>query len=177
MFKIYSFPQFPETQVFAAYFSNVSNQESIKNSLLAADPNYNYAFVNGDYLVSQEQILSAVYKALLDDSFNRKKSKSINSEIIYNLSPLKNILECLKTFGVSESPHLLAIKLINKKDDPLLIQQNLQSIVKGTPLDISDKLLQENSDLTKIHKLFNTQDSDFQSLSRTLATNTQLKNL
>ncbi|KAH3675314.1 hypothetical protein OGATHE_001654 [Ogataea polymorpha] len=177
MFEIFTFPQFPQNPVFAAYFINVSNQKHIRDRLLAADPAYNYAFVNGDYLLTLEQVLSAVYKTLLDDSFDRKKSKSVNTEIIYNLSPLKNILECLKTFGITDSPQLLVIKILNKDDDPETIYSQLQQLVEGTPTQLSDQTLQTYADAARVRKLFKIQESDLARLSRTLIANTQLKTL
>lgn len=90
-----SFPQFPETTVLVALFQDVENAQQVKTNLIKGNEQYDFCFINADNIISQKQVLSATYKTLVDDKNKTTKSKSLNTEIILNVSPFRNVSLCM----------------------------------------------------------------------------------
>ncbi|GME90728.1 unnamed protein product [[Candida] boidinii] len=170
-------------KVFGCILQDVQNQDEIKSHLLKGDEEYNYAFINAENIVSVEQVLSVVYRTLLDKSYDRMKSKTIHSEVIFNLAPQKNRMECLNKFGISpDSPNLIVVKVVPSTEEftAQTMDENLGKIVKGTVLPLSDetilKCLNFNS-IKKNYKLADAMVEDPVKLTRMLVSVTQLKGL
>ncbi|ODV83443.1 hypothetical protein CANARDRAFT_9502 [[Candida] arabinofermentans NRRL YB-2248] len=185
--KVLEFESFPNYKIFVAYFINVQNTDEIKSELLKGNTDYDFAFINGENLLSLEQIYSAVHKCLLDERFNRKKSKTLHTEIIFNLAPQRNIMECLNKFGISSSStDLLVLKVLNLEDGNSIQEkeQELLAILKkninGDIMEFDDATLSERAKLPSIkknYKLGDTFTEDLSKLNRILIGITQLKGL
>ncbi|KAK6881746.1 EKC/KEOPS complex subunit [Candida tropicalis] len=85
-------------------------------------------------------------------------SKNLNSEIILNLSPLNNIGDALKKFGISEDcPNSIIVKII--KDDESN-DFDLNEIINGNVVDITDEyIFDQLVDLPKFRKLYKLNDA------------------
>ncbi|OUM51475.1 hypothetical protein BVG19_g578 [[Candida] boidinii] len=170
-------------KVFGCILQDVQNQDEIKSHLLKGDEGYNYAFINAENIVSVEQVLSVVYKTLLDKSYERMKSKTIHSEVIFNLAPQKNIMECLNKFGVSsDSSNLVVVKVVPSTEEfgAETMDESLGKIVEGTVLPLSDKTILKclnYSSIKKNYKLADSMVEDPVRLTRMLVGVTQLKGL
>lgn len=94
------------------------------------------------------------------------KAKTINTEILYNLSPTNNINEALKRFGVDEGRlDVIVLKVLGTSDAEesslQAINETLQSLLKGkADAELSDSTLAQQVDLKKFLKLFKIQQSD-----------------
>ncbi len=187
MASILETPRFKEYQVFAAYFTNVKNTKEIKKNLLKGNQAYDFAFINGDNLVSIEQIYSAVYKCLLDNSYKRTKSKTLHTEIIFNLAPQRNIMECLNKFGISDnSLNLIVLKIVKANDEGEFLVTNdqilisLREIIDGEDVGFNDETIARFADLQTIknnYKLGASFTEEKDKLNRLLIGITQLKSL
>lgn len=166
-------PQFPDQKVLVALFAEVQNAEEIKKLLVDQDLEFDYSFIDASVVVSVEQLLSAVYKTLLDVRNETMKSKNTNSELIFNLSPFNGISDSFSKIGIASSSKNLILVKFEPSDDEL---DHLKSIVKGDYVDINDDFLNNNCDLKKIKKMFKlNQCDDTEKLSRLIIGITQLK--
>lgn len=84
-------PQFPQFKVSIHKFSNVKNSADIKQNLLSGNQDYNFAFINSYTIVSAEQLIAAVYRALLDYTKDKIRTRTLHSEVIFSLSPTQNV--------------------------------------------------------------------------------------
>lgn len=158
-YKILEIPLFPLFKAFAVLVTDIRNQQDIKEKVIKGNLKYDFAYINGHNLLSLEQLYSALYKTLLDKSQNGMKSKTLHTEFIYNLSPMKNIMDCLNKFGVSEDAHTMVVVRIvqNDKITPDYFNEvlkSVQEIIDGDIIELSDMNLQHFSDLKKIEKNF-----------------------
>ncbi len=183
-YNVIKYSQFPQYEVFAAYFSSVSNQKEILSNLLAANSDFDFCFVNADNIASLEQLYSAIYKSLLDTVHKRTRSKSLHSEIIFNLSPNKNIMESLKRFGVSlHASRLLILKVQNTENCATNHETTfgaLTKIIEGTSVRLNDDIIWENANLDSLKENYKLTDTDLEDRARTtrlLVGITQLKGL
>lgn len=86
MFNI-ALPQFPCTQIYIGLVTNVSNADEIKTKIASLP----YGFIDARNIISQEQLLSAVYRALTEKEYNKLRTKNLHSEIVFSLSPNSNV--------------------------------------------------------------------------------------
>ncbi|EER30827.1 conserved hypothetical protein [Candida tropicalis MYA-3404] len=158
--SLITFPQFPEYKVYISLYTNINpeNISTIKSNLIAANSKYDYCFLNTKYIISKEHLLQSIHKSLLNYKNNCMTSKNLNSEIILNLSPLNNIGDALKKFGISEDcPNSIIVKII--KDDESN-DFDLNEIINGNVVDITDEyIFDQLVDLPKFRKLYKLNDA------------------
>lgn len=166
-------PQFPDTNIEISLYENVSNTDEIR-SRVAELP---YAFIDASTICSVEQIMSAVYRVMIEAKYNRLRTKSLHSEILLALSPTSNIGEAFKRFGLKENTkNLLMIQVSQDQTDTLD-----KTLVKGDTIDFDDKNLEKLSDVTTIKKIYKIDQSlhlkDNTQLSRVVVNAIQLRGL
>lgn len=168
--------------------SNVKNCQEIKENLIKANKDYDYGFINAKNVVSLEQLYSGFYKTVMSQHAGNMKSRTLHTELIYSLSPFKNIMDCLNKFGISkDSNSILIVKIVESEtlnNDFIKTQQeHLKSIIDGEFLDITDDSLQEITDIKALEKNYKLKirstklENNWPSISRNLVSITQLKGL
>ncbi|KAI9802471.1 MAG: hypothetical protein M1825_002856 [Sarcosagium campestre] len=146
----------PEIALYIALFSNVTNGEFLKQQLLDGNADFEYAFIDASTIVSTTHVLAATYRALVDLSNKRLKTRNIHSEIVFSLSPNNNIAESFRRFGVSDSTTgLLAIKVSTSPRITLdIVERHLDDVVNGTAISFTDQSIAAMTDLTKVNKIY-----------------------
>lgn len=91
------------------------------------------AIVDLNLVCSLFHLRAAAHKALLNESQNAMKTKSISSEILYQLSNTTKISESLQQYKIKEDSKLIAFIVLD--EDPVL--NALLSIVQGLELDLN----------------------------------------
>ena len=168
--------------------SNVKNCQEIKENLIKANKDYDYGFINAKNVVSLEQLYSGFYKTVMSQHDGNMKSRTLHTELIYSLSPFKNIMDCLNKFGISkDSNSILIVKIVESEtlnNDFIKTQQeHLKSIIDGEFLEITDDSLQEITDIKALEKNYKLKirstklENNWPSISRNLVSITQLKGL
>lgn len=169
--EVIKFPQFAEFTIHISLFINISleNITTIKSNLISSTDNHNkydYCFLNTKYIISKEHLFQSIYKSLLNyTSKSGLSTRNLNSEIIYNLSPINNIGDALKRFGISEDcPNCIVIKIINNKEEEITkaldrANTDLKEIIDGELIELNDQYIFENFiDLAKFRKLYKLND-------------------
>lgn len=166
-------PQFPKYQVNISLFENVQNAGDIQ-SRVAELP---YAFIDASTICSVEQLMAAIYRVLMESTYNRLRTKTFHSEVLLALSPSSNIGEAFKRFGVKNSTGRIIVVQINEGEAP----EFDPSIVHGDSLEFKDDNLQSHCDVDFIRKIYKL-DKSFEpatttDLSRALVDAIQLRGL
>ncbi|XP_016392021.1 EKC/KEOPS complex subunit Tprkb-like [Sinocyclocheilus rhinocerous] len=140
---------FPEYTVIQLLFKDVKNATELRK--MAVNGEIKGALINPSLVVDAFQILVAANKAVHLHKNGKMKTRSLYSEIIYNLSPTNNISEAFKRFGISDSDSAVHIVLVHNKDETLSID-NIISKVDGQQIAVDR--VSDLTDVAKIKKLY-----------------------
>ncbi|XP_059367473.1 EKC/KEOPS complex subunit TPRKB-like isoform X2 [Carassius carassius] len=140
---------FPEYTVTQLLFKDVKNATELRK--MAVNGEIKGALINPSMVVDTFQILVAANKAVHLHKKGKMKTRSLYSEIIFNLSPTNNISEAFKRFGISDSDSAVHIVLVHNKDETLCID-DIVSKVDGQQVAVDR--VSDFTDVAKIKKLY-----------------------
>ncbi|KAI7832262.1 kinase binding protein CGI-121-domain-containing protein [Gamsiella multidivaricata] len=133
-----------------ACFISVMNAPDLKERLQAQDKTLTFAMVESNLIMDVFQLLTAATKAAVDNEAGKLSTQSLNSEIIYNLSPTKNIAESLKRFGITEdTKSLIAVRIGGNPDEVLA---DMSKTVDGILVSFSK--LDQEKDMAKLRQYY-----------------------
>ncbi|RWS08258.1 hypothetical protein B4U79_18174 [Dinothrombium tinctorium] len=112
-------PNFSDENDGKQYFICMSLFERIDNlNELSENKNLMLCLINASLIADKKQVMVAANKALHSSIANKLKTKSLNSEILFNLSPSKNINTALNTFGInSKAKEFIAVAIEENGDN------------------------------------------------------------
>ncbi|KAG5845834.1 EKC/KEOPS complex subunit TPRKB isoform X1 [Anguilla rostrata] len=140
---------FPEYTVTQLLFKDVKNATDLRKNAIAGE--ISGALINPSVLVDPFQVLVATNKALHLQKIGKMKTRSLYSEIIFNLSPTNNISEAFKNFGISDSDSAVQVVLVHADAE----QNNMDDILsKVDGQQISVHHISSLSNIAKIKKLY-----------------------
>ncbi|KAK3824201.1 MAG: kinase binding protein CGI-121-domain-containing protein [Linnemannia elongata] len=133
-----------------ACFTAVKNAPDLKEKLQNQDKSLTFAIVESNLIMDVFQLLLAATKAAHDNETGKLATQTISSEIIYNLSPSKNIAESLKRFGITEdTTSLIAVKIGGNPDE---IMEEMSRTVDGNLVSFSK--LDQEKDMAKLRQYY-----------------------
>lgn len=158
-FQTIKFPEYPELTTFIAYFQDVESEKlsTIKAELINRNEQYDYCFLSTSHIISLEQLYSSVHTSIQNYVRGTMKARTLNTEIIFNLSPVNKINDALKIFGVDEKrTDVLVVKVFGREDLDQLerIEKGLSALVGVDSVDLNDEVLEKSVDLKKFRKVF-----------------------
>ncbi|XP_036373762.1 EKC/KEOPS complex subunit TPRKB [Megalops cyprinoides] len=140
---------FPEYVVTQLLFKDVKNAADLRKSAIAQE--ISGALINPAMIVDPFQILVAANKALHVQKVGKMKTRSLYSEIIFNLSPTNNISEAFKKFGLSDGDGAVAVVLVHAAEETRSTDDILAK-VDGQQIPVNQ--ISCLTDVAKIKKLF-----------------------
>lgn len=91
---------------------NVKNMADVKQKVIAGD--LNCCIIKPSYIIHPFQIEVAAEKAVMNEVYGTMVTKSVNTEILFNLSLSKKITQALTKFGVENTDSEVLVCVINE---------------------------------------------------------------
>lgn len=147
----YTIPLDDETQICCTLllFKDVKNSEEIRKKLMNGE--LTCSVVKAALVADPLQAIVAANKAAVSAKMNQLTTKSIYTEVLFNLSISKNISRALTEFGINDNDKNILIIVIHKKEDKLM-EKTIVDNVKGEKIPISK--LTEFTDYELIKKMY-----------------------
>ncbi|XP_006460403.1 hypothetical protein AGABI2DRAFT_220433 [Agaricus bisporus var. bisporus H97] len=167
---LFYFPHLPSDRATThiALFRNVTNAAALRKRIINASTmegeggdferdQVNFAFIDARLITSRLHLQTAVYQSILAESENALRTKTVHSEVLWNLNPTNNITEAIRRYGVSDTATSLLVTRIDAGTLPVdEIEAKMRNIVDGDLVLFS--YLDEITDwslIKKHHKLAN----------------------
>ncbi|KAI1003031.1 hypothetical protein K3495_g5177 [Podosphaera aphanis] len=140
--------------VHVALYRNVKNAAFLLQQLLDGNTEYEYALIDARVIISRIHLLAACFRAISNQLLNKLRTRNVHSEIVFSLSPNKNIASSLSNFGIaSETSGLLVIK-VNPVTERSSITAHLGRVIDGEPVNFCDSELARMTDWARVRKLY-----------------------
>lgn len=127
-----------------SYFTNVKNIKFLKENLNLIYQEKSPVLISRALIVDPFQILVAVNNALLSSKNSTMITKSLATEILFNLSSTKNITQSLKEVGANDTDEDVIVAIISKFSNVAEMNIFYENCINGLKADISQ--LTENID-------------------------------
>ncbi|KAM7429150.1 hypothetical protein ABFA07_019958 [Porites harrisoni] len=140
-----------------ALFTDVSNSKELRE--LIVHGKLEAALLNASMIFDPFHVVVAGHKALHLFQQGKMKTRTLHSEIIFNLSPSSNINDSFKKFGILDSTKDILVVIITQGNGIEKISE-LSKQIKGTLVSLSS--LAAISDQEKIRKIYGISDKELQ---------------
>ncbi|XP_071784131.1 EKC/KEOPS complex subunit Tprkb-like [Asterias amurensis] len=125
---------FPGSSVYIALFKDVKNSEELKKNIMAGE--IDAVLLSPKMIVDPFQLMVAANKALhIKKNGLKMSTRNVNTEVLFNLSPTRNISASFKRFGLSKEDSGLVV--VTLEDDAGEKVNAVERLVQGdiVPLD------------------------------------------
>ncbi|EGW32007.1 uncharacterized protein SPAPADRAFT_139605 [Spathaspora passalidarum NRRL Y-27907] len=157
-----TFPQFPKYKVYISLHQNISSEklQTIKENLASQNSEYNYCFLNAHHIISLAHLQQAIHRSVMNYSRGTMSAKTVNAEIILNLSPVNSIMDAFKNFGIREDCDSAIVVKIIEEDSNEDVSEKLTKLV-GPESELNDQVLFDLVDFKRFKKVYKLNDAKF----------------
>lgn len=143
-----------QTSIKMQLFENVKNTPEVRKKVMSGE--LQCCIIKPQLICDPLHVVVAANKALTS---KKQTTKSIFTEILFNLSPSTNISQSLLKFGIDDKDKNLLVVTLQKKTSDDAKTLEIFSSVEGNVLDISE--LGCMNDINAIRKTYKISDKEY----------------
>ncbi|XP_074610234.1 EKC/KEOPS complex subunit TPRKB-like [Acropora palmata] len=140
-----------------ALFTNVSNSDELRQRIVQGK--IEAALLNACMIMDPFHVIVAGHKSLHLFQQGKMKTRTLHSEIIFNLSPSNNITDSFKKFGILDVTKEILVAMVAHGNATEKVSE-LSKLIKGTL--VSMDTLASISDKEKIKKVYGIRENELE---------------
>ncbi|GFS17419.1 TP53RK-binding protein [Elysia marginata] len=141
---------YPDLTITLALYTGLDSCKELRKSVM--DGTIVASLLKTAMIVDPFQVLTAANKAVHLSQTNNMTTKNVHSEILFCLSPTKNISESFRSFGAADSDTSVFVAIVDDVEDKTLTR--ISEILGQSPAEIDGVASLADTDLiTKAYKL------------------------
>ncbi|ESO95390.1 hypothetical protein LOTGIDRAFT_215045 [Lottia gigantea] len=145
---------YPDSTITLALFRDVDNTKEIRQCVM--DGQFEAAILKSSMIVDPFQVVIAANKAVHQSRVTKTMTKNVHTEILYNLSPTKNISDSFRKFGAGDNDTSVFIAIIDDADHKTF--NIVKKTVNGKLVDVNE--VSELTDLVAVKKIYKLTDEE-----------------
>ncbi|GIL43906.1 hypothetical protein Vafri_1493 [Volvox africanus] len=118
--SVLEFEAFPGRTLTLALFKDCTNAKAVRAAIRDSSMP-EFAYINAAVVVDPFLVHLAGYRALTAESSGRLNTKSLHTELIYDISGTKHVGESLKRFGITDECKSLLVARFDCKPEEIII--------------------------------------------------------
>ena len=148
----------PETEMACTLylFKDVQNSNEIRKNVM--NGKLSCCIIKAALLVDPLQAIVAANKAAISARMNQLTTRTLYTEVLFNLSISKNISRTLTEFGIGDNDKNILVMVIHKKCNKNSTSEIFMGMIKGERVSISR--LPEFTDFNLIKKLYKIEEDE-----------------
>lgn len=139
----------------ACIFRDVKNVGELRQAL--RDGTIDAALIKPELVLEVFTLLAAANRAVHQAAHNRLYTRSLHAELIYSLSPTRNIAESLVTFGIGENSRDLIVGIFNDESGEKMVE--ISKRIDGIPTSLDQLPYLANYEMIK--KVYHVSEPEF----------------
>lgn len=136
-------------------FTEVNNAHVLREKLRSGE--IDAAMIRAELVLEPFIVLAAANRAVHQAAHNRLSTRSLAAELVYSLSPSRNISDSLVTFGIGDTSRNILVCIFDDKDGSKM--KKIAKEIEGQAQSL-DKLT-SIMDLRVIRKIYQLRDETF----------------
>ncbi|XP_022299190.2 EKC/KEOPS complex subunit Tprkb-like [Crassostrea virginica] len=157
--KIIPCGPYPDSNMTLMLFSEVSNAAEIRKCVMSGE--FEAALLKTSMILEPFQVMVAANRAIHLNRINKMMTKNVHSEVLFSLSPSKNISDSFRKFGLADNDTSVLVVIVNDINGSTC--QALKNRVKGQLTDIDN--IGKYADLPMIKKVFKISETELSACS------------
>ncbi|GLI69977.1 hypothetical protein VaNZ11_014629, partial [Volvox africanus] len=158
--SVLEFEAFPGRTLTLALFKDCTNAKDVRATIRDSSM-AEFAYINAAVVIDPFLVHLAGYRALTAESSGRLNTKSLHTELIYNISGTKHVAESLKRFGITDECKSILVARFDCKHEELAA---LKSRIQGEEVPLTN--LAALADVDLIDKYYKLTKAELQARSR-----------
>ncbi|KAK3585840.1 hypothetical protein CHS0354_038365 [Potamilus streckersoni] len=147
---------YADSSIIMLLYDELENSKEIRKCVI--DGVIDASLLKPKLILDKFQVIVAATRAIHNQKHEKMTTKTIHSEILFCLSPSKNISDSYRNFGLGEEDKCILVVIVDDQDNSKL--NALQQLIKGRQLPLSD--LHSTADTSAIKKIYKIRDEELE---------------
>ncbi|OWF48330.1 EKC/KEOPS complex subunit Tprkb-like [Mizuhopecten yessoensis] len=150
---------YPDSTVTLALFKNVDNAKELRQCVMTGK--FEAALLKTSMIIDPFQVIVAANRAVHLNKVNKMMTKNVHTEILFSLSPTKNISESFRKFGLADTDRSVVVAIMDDIDGTVL--NSVLTYMQGELIDVAE--VESLADIALIKKIYKITDTELTTCS------------
>ncbi|TMS38191.1 hypothetical protein L596_004967 [Steinernema carpocapsae] len=134
-------------------FRDVKNAKELGAGV--RDGQFDAALIRPEVVLEPFVVLAAANRAVHQAAHNRLTTRSLSAELIYSLSPNRNITDSLRTFGIADTSQNLLVAIFHDESGEAM--KKMAKLIDGKPVPLEE--LGQVVDIRAVKRVYKLTDA------------------